>query len=97
MRFDDRDDDNMDDAIEFYLKQLSVQLSPAITAPTLEELQLSLSLAYCDLYRFMIGWGNWGSNNRPNQRVIKILNQLDNGIHLHSEEAYDAALRREFG
>ena len=97
MRFDDKDDDNMDDAIEFYLQQLSKQLPPNMTAPTLEDLQTSLSLAYCDLYRFMIGWGNWGSNNRPNQRVVKILNQLDNGVPLHSEEAYDAALRREFG
>ena len=97
MRFDDNDDDNMDDAIEFYLVHLAKQLPPTIAAPTLEDLQISLSLAYCDLYRFMIGWGNWGSNNRPNQRVVKMLNQLDNGVQLHSEGAYDAALRREFG
>ena len=97
MRFDDKDDDNMDDAMEFYLEQLSKRLPPNVTAPTLEDLQISLSLAYCDLYRFMIGWGNWGSNNRPNQRVVEILNQLDNGIRLDSEEAYDAALRRKFG
>jgi aminoglycoside phosphotransferase (APT) family kinase protein len=97
MRFDDKDDDNMDDAIEFYLMQLSKQLPSTVIAPTLEELQISLSLAYCDLYRFTIGWGNWGSNNRPNHRVVTILNQLDNGIQLHSEDDYDAALRRVFG
>lgn len=97
MRFDDKDDDNMDEAIEFYLLQLKDRLPPDVSSPTLQDLQISLSLAYCDLYRFMIGWGNWGSNNRPNRRVTNLLNQLDNGIQLHSEEAYDAALRRQFG
>ncbi len=97
MRFDDKDDDNMDEAIEFYLQQLKERLPPDVSAPTLQDLQISMPLAYCDLYRFMIGWGNWGSNNRPNRRVTNLLNQLDNGILLHSEEAYDTALRREFG
>jgi Ecdysteroid kinase-like family len=97
MRFDDKDDDNMDDAINFYLTELSKRLSPSNPVPTLDELQISLSLVNCDLYRFMIGWGSWGSNNRPNKRVVQVLDRLDNGNKLNSEEAYDQALRREFG
>jgi hypothetical protein len=95
---DDYDDGNnneneINNAIEFYLQELSKHLPPSVTVPTLDVIQTSLSLAYCDWYRFMIGWGGWGTtlstSNRNVQRIVNVLDRLDHGVTLGSEEAYD--------
>jgi Ecdysteroid kinase-like family len=92
-----RDNDNVDEAILIYLDELSKKLPPSAVAPNAQDLETSLSLAYCDLLRFMIGWG-WGTS--PNsfvKRVMAVLDRLDGGKNLLSEEAYCQALLREYG
>ena len=59
-----------------------------------EALRDSLDLAFCDLARWMAGWGTWG--NDLSARVGGVLDRLDGGRDLGSEEAYDAAVRRVF-
>jgi len=82
-------------ALEFYLQQLTNRLPNDVTPPTMEELHDSLELAYCDFYRFMAGWGYWGSGGED--RVKAVLHRLDGGKDLGSEQAYDDAVRREYG
>jgi aminoglycoside phosphotransferase (APT) family kinase protein len=83
------------EALSFYLNELTLRLPPGVTPPTLGELQESLELAYCDFCRFMSGWGYWGGNVEG--RVKAVLDKLDGGKDLGSEEAYEAAVMREFG
>lgn len=83
------------DALKFYLEKLRHYLPPGAVAPTMDELLDSVELAYCDLYRFLSGWGFWGNDDAD--RVKRVLDRLDGGKLLGSEEAYDFAVRREFG
>jgi hypothetical protein len=83
-----------DSLLELYYKELVMHLPDSAERPSFEQLKESLELAYCDYARFMSGWGMWG--NDLSERVIKTLNQLDNGVDLGSEEAYEEAVRREF-
>lgn len=89
-----------DAALAFYLEQLTRRLLLTNTAstppPTMGELRDSLDLAYCDFYRFMSGWGFWGGGSGKG-RVQAVLDRLDGGKDLGTEEAYIAAVRREFG
>jgi Phosphotransferase enzyme family len=87
--------DDEEAALEFYLEQLIKRLPADAMPPTMEELKDSLELAYCDFYRFMSGWGYWGSGGED--RVKAVLNRLDGGKDLGSEEAYDESVRREYG
>jgi Ecdysteroid kinase-like family len=92
-----RNNDNVNEAINIYLDELSKRLPPSVIAPTAQDLETALSLAYCDLLRFMIGWGWGASPNSFVQRVTAVLDRLDCGKNLLSEEAYCQALLREFG
>lgn len=84
-----------DDAyLEFYHSQLS-SLLVLDSPPTLAQLKDSLAIAFCDFQRFMSGWGNWGSD--ISHHVIKVLNRLDNGTILPSEDAYREAMLEHFG
>jgi hypothetical protein len=83
------------EALSYYLNELTLRLPPDATPPTLGELQESLELAYCDFCRFMSGWGYWGGSVEG--RVKAVLDKLDGGKDLGSEEAYEAAVMREFG
>jgi serine/threonine protein kinase len=82
-------------ALQFYLDELTKRLPPGAQAPTIAELIDSLELAYADFTRFMSGWGYWGGNMEG--RVKRLLDRLDGGKDLGSEEAYEAAMHREFG
>ena len=63
---------------------------------SMEALQTSLELALCDWRRFSeVGLGGWGDGS-ANRRVQKLLDRLDGGQALASEEAYIAAMKREF-
>eukprot|EP00980_Cylindrotheca_fusiformis_P018425 scaffold6059_cov58-Cylindrotheca_fusiformis.AAC.2 len=55
----------------------------------------SLELTYCDWARFMAGWGFWGTD--ISQIVISVLDRLDHGTDLGSEDAYRQAIQREYG
>lgn len=63
--------------------------------PSLEELEESVALALCDFQRFMSGWGQWGSD--ISSVVIGVLDRLDGGTCLKTEDAYREAVKREFG
>ena len=85
-----------DDAyLEFYHNQLSSLLGTSCNPPTLTQLKESLSIAFCDFQRFMSGWGQWGSD--ISHHVIKVLNRLDGGTMLPSEDAYREAMLEHFG
>jgi aminoglycoside phosphotransferase (APT) family kinase protein len=89
------DPDEEDALLLLYYEELIKNLSDAMTRPSLEQLKESLELAYCDYARFMSGWGFWG--NDISKRVVKLLKRLDGGVDLGSDEAYEEAVRREFG
>merc|ERR1712107_256810 len=64
--------------------------------PSMEMLQTSLELALCDWRRFTeIGLGGWG-DSAANRRTQVILERLDGGCALESEQAYVTAIQAEF-
>jgi len=64
--------------------------------PSLEALKTSLELALCDWRRFSeVGLGGWG-DGRANRRVQLLLDKLDSGRPLGSEEEYIEAMQRVF-
>jgi hypothetical protein len=63
--------------------------------PTLSELIESIDLAFCDLQRFLCGWGHWGCD--ISSFVLRVLDRLDGGRMLESEDAYRVAMMREYG
>lgn len=66
------------------------------TPPSVEALRTSHELALCDWRRFSeVGLGGWG-DGRANRRVQKVLDRLDGGTPLASEQAYVDAIFREF-
>jgi len=85
------------DYIQYYHQQLTctLQNDGIQSLPTLNELEESLSLALCDFQRFMCGWGQWGSD--ISGKVMEVLDRLDGGSMLGSEDDYREALRREYG
>lgn len=87
---------NADDAyLEFYHNQLVSLLGTSCKPPTFTQMKESLSIAFCDLQRFMSGWGSWGSD--ISHHVIEVLNRLDGGTILQSEDAYREAMLEHFG
>lgn len=81
--------------VEAYHAELSVLLeAQGDSPPTLDALQASLALAYCDLGRWMSGWGWWGHPLR--EKIEAVLCRLDGGDALESEEGYIEAVMREF-
>lgn len=81
--------------VEYYLERLKERLPEGAFVPTLQQFNDSLDLAYCDFYRFMSGWGFWGSGGED--RIHAVLDRLDGGSKLNSEQEYDEAVRREYG
>ena len=80
--------------IKIYHKELINKLDND-SHPTLKELEDSVALALCDFQRFMSGWGQWGSD--ISSVVIEVLDRLDGGSILKTEDAYRDAMMREFG
>ena len=83
------------------LRHYHARLSALLTAqgdtpPSVEALQTSHELALADWRRFTeIGLGGWGDGN-ANRRVAALLDKLDGGKLLGSEQAYVDAMQREF-
>uniref|UniRef100_A0A7S4V5Q2 CHK kinase-like domain-containing protein n=1 Tax=Ditylum brightwellii TaxID=49249 RepID=A0A7S4V5Q2_9STRA len=75
-------DDDFENVLEekflkFYIEELASNgLDSSSPLPTFDGLKEALDLAYCDLYRWMCGWGVWG-NGFLGDRVRKC---LENGI-----------------
>jgi hypothetical protein len=60
-------------------------------------LRTAHELALCDWRRFSeVGLGGWGDGRAANPRVQALLDRLDGGAALASEQAYIEAMRREF-
>ena len=83
--------------LRHYHSELSRHLvAQGDTPPTLDTLQISHELALCDWRRFTeIGLGGWG-DSRANRRVQKLLDRLDGGQPLATEQMYIEAMQREF-
>ncbi|KAL9183376.1 hypothetical protein ACHAXT_005163 [Thalassiosira profunda] len=81
--------------VRYYHEQLVNKLEASTKPPILKELEDSVALALCDFQRFMSGWGQWGSD--ISATVIEVLDRLDGGTMLKSEDAYREAVRREYG
>ena len=81
--------------IQYYHQQLISKLSKNDYQPTFNELEESVSLAFCDFQRFMSGWGQWESD--ISSVVTKVLDRLDGGRMLKSEDDYREAMLREYG
>lgn len=95
------DEEDEADLVGYYHRRLVEQLhrkqkssSSSLSIPTIEHLNDSLLIAYADLCRFMAGWGYWGFDVQD--RVKGLLDRLDGGKDLGSEEAYQEAMSREF-
>ena len=83
--------------IEYYHQRLVEKLRGRgrRDVPALNDLEESIDLALCDFQRFMCGWGQWGSDIGDN--VLGVLQRLDEGKALESEDAYCDAMLREYG
>lgn len=83
------------------LKHYHAQLSALLTAqgdapPTLEDVRTAHELALADWRRFSeIGLGGWGDGN-ANRRVTALLDKLDGGKALGSEQAYIDAMQKAY-
>lgn len=86
---------------EALLRHYHVELSRLLeaqgdTPPTYEALEVALELALCDWRRFSeVGLGGWGDGGATG-RVVKVLDRLDGGRALASEQAYIEAMQKEF-
>ena len=81
--------------LEGYHAELSALLRASGDAPPgLSQIQASLGLALADLGRWMSGWGWWGHD--LSHRIKPLLDTLDGGTPLASEEAYREAVWRVY-
>lgn len=71
------------DLVEFYINELASSGVDASLLPSFDELMKSLDIAYCDLYRWMCGWGVWGNSFLPN-RVERCLDEVVQSISLET-------------
>lgn len=83
--------------LQLYYTELTTMLeAQGDTAPSFRVLKTSLELALCDWRRFSeIGLGGWGDGS-ANSRVQALLDKLDGGKPLKSEQAYIDAMQKEF-
>jgi hypothetical protein len=70
--------------------------SAATAVPSIECFSITLQLAYADLCRWMCGWGYWGAVSFLQSKTVALLNSLDGGCPLGSEEKYEAAMARTY-
>ena len=87
--------DECGELLTYYHKELLSRLPSDVRhQPSFNELQDSLTIAFCDWQRFMSGWGNWGCD--LSTIVQQTLDRLDRG-KLLTEDGYRDAVAREFG
>jgi hypothetical protein len=82
----------------FYHSALAAALHARGEAPPppLEQLRDSYDLSCCDLGRWMAGWGWWGHDDALQETVRAVLQRLDGGVLLESEDEYGAAMATAF-
>jgi Ecdysteroid kinase-like family len=67
---DDFEERQESELLQLYIDELNANgVGKDIMAPlpTLEGLKVAMDLAYCDLYRWMLGWGIWGNSFLPDR------------------------------
>lgn len=82
------------EALRYYLDRLAQALPQGETPPAFADMYDALILSYADLGRWMSGWGWWGHDLRG--KIEPLLDRLDGGKPLASEEAYSVAMQREY-
>lgn len=81
--------------VAYFYEQLKQELlRQGKTPPNLQHFLQSLDLAFCDFHRFLCGWGQWGYDLTDKARDV--LDGIDGGTDLGSEEAYIQAFTKEF-
>ena len=89
------DEDWEEELVLYYFEQLKDLLNrQGITPPSFNHFKQSLDLAFCDFYRFLCGWGEWGYDVKG--KVLSLLQCLDGGKALGTEQAYNEAIKKEF-
>mmetsp|Transcript_23917 Transcript_23917/g.66270 ORF Transcript_23917/g.66270 Transcript_23917/m.66270 type:complete len:337 (-) Transcript_23917:499-1509(-) len=77
---DDFEERQEDELLRLYIDELAsngVGKDKDAPLPTLERLKEVIDLSYCDLYRWMLGWGVWG-NGFLEDRVERCMNNFGN-------------------
>lgn len=91
--------ENEDELVRFYHAELSTLLASQgdeESVPDLEYLKGSLRLAYCDISRWMSGWGWWGNTRLLQHHKKALLMELDGGKALASSEEYAERIMAAF-
>lgn len=83
--------------VDFYFEALSSKLSLSLSASSLlsrPEFNVALEFAYCDYLRFLCAWR--GQNQRQKERLLSrveaIMDKIDGGTDLGSEDSYQDAI-----
>ena len=90
------DDEKLHDSlIDHYYETLSSKLSSLIaTTISRKELDVAIDISYCDYLRFLCAWR--GQHRKQKELVIprveNIMNEIDSGFDLGSEQAYRDAI-----
>eukprot|EP00929_Paragymnodinium_shiwhaense_P061964 TRINITY_DN30945_c0_g1_i1.p1 TRINITY_DN30945_c0_g1~~TRINITY_DN30945_c0_g1_i1.p1 ORF type:complete len:408 (+),score=120.95 TRINITY_DN30945_c0_g1_i1:88-1311(+) len=93
----DISDEEEEEYLRFYLKELSVRLKKQHDeCPSFEDIRDSYSLACADLARWMAGYQWYGNKALLERHIEAVLDKLDGGDELDTCEAYAAAIRKEF-
>ena len=83
---------NDETLVDLYFEKLCGKLKEPLNR---SDFDVALELSYCDYLRFMCGWGQWGSD--ITDRVKAVLDKIDGGVNLGSEDAYTEAIDVAFG
>lgn len=75
--------------LRYYHEELSDRLvSQGDLAPEYLQVKRSYQLAICDLARWMAGFGWWGNAGALKRQVSAVLEEIDGGLLLESEDVY---------
>lgn len=86
-----------DELLGAYHAELAGLLPPGRAAAyPAEALRDDFDVAVADYVRFMAGWGYWGNVAWAERRARRVLDRLDGGGALASEDEYRAAVAREY-
>lgn len=86
-----------DEYLRYYLKEFSaILVAQKDDPPSFEYLWNSYVIACVDLERWMAGWGRWGNRELLCHHTETLLDQLDGGQSLSSEQEYNVNMCAAF-
>mmetsp|Transcript_18756 Transcript_18756/g.25758 ORF Transcript_18756/g.25758 Transcript_18756/m.25758 type:complete len:101 (+) Transcript_18756:1-303(+) len=78
-----------EELLRSYHRQLTARLpGPAAESFPFEALLAQFELCLADYTRFMAGWGMWGNSDWAERRTEQILDKIDGGTLLSSQDDY---------